>query len=96
MLTGQNGVLNRAAEAKEKTSLGQKQEKQDMSNLEELINDSTDGSNVEKVTDLKPGELEKESDDVFIINSIEDLVFFSYDVRNGNNYNGKTRMQFGF
>ena len=90
MLTGQNGVLNRAAEAKEKTSLGQKQEKQDMSNLEELINDSTDGSNVEKVTDLKPGELEKESDDVFIINSIEDLVFFSYDVRNGNNYNGKT------
>ena len=56
MLTGQNGVLNRAAEAKEKTSLGQKQEKQDMSNLEELINDSTDGSNVEKVTDLKPGE----------------------------------------
>lgn len=90
MLTGQNGILNRVAEAKEKTSLGQKQEKQDMSNLEELINDSTDGSNVEKVKDLKPGELEKESDDVFIINSIEDLVFFSYDVRNGNNYNGKT------
>lgn len=90
MLTGQNGILNRAAEAKEKTSLGQKQEKQDMSNLEELISDSADGSNVEKVTDLKPGELEKEGDDVFIINSIEDLVFFSYDVRNGNNYDGKT------
>ena len=47
---------------------------------------------IKKVTDLNPGILEqdKDSSNIYTINSIEDLVFFAYDVRNGNNYNGKT------
>lgn len=89
MLTGENGILNRASEANEKTSISQKQERLELSNMEEIINDNINGTNVEKVTDGAPGTLEKESDDVYVINSIEDLVFFSYDVRNGNTYNGK-------
>lgn len=34
--------------------------------------------------------LEKKDENTFVINSIEDLVFFAYDVRNGNTYKGKT------
>lgn len=34
--------------------------------------------------------LEKKDENIFVINSIEDLVFFAYDVRNGNTYKGKT------
>ena len=90
MLTGENGILNRASEAKEKTSISQKQERLELSNMEEIINDNINGANVEKVTDDKPGSLETESDNVYIINSIEDLIFFSYDVRNGNTYEGNT------
>ena len=42
------------------------------------------------MTDAKPGELEQGEDSTLVINSIEDLVFFAYDVTNGNNYSGKT------
>ena len=42
-----------------------------------------------KTTDTNPGELEQEDTNTFVINSIEDLVFFSYDVTNGNTYEGK-------
>lgn len=38
MLTGQNGILNRASEAKEKTSLSQKQENTVLTEYEDLIN----------------------------------------------------------
>lgn len=93
MLTGQNGILNRASEAKEKTKLSQKQEKSDMAGLEDLINESVDGTSVEQVSDKNPGVLEQDVSDsnVYIINSIEDLVFFAYDVGNNDNtYEGKT------
>ena len=90
MLTGQNGILNRASEAKEKTSLSQKQEKTNLANMEELINEKIAGKSIEQVNDANPGVLEQESENVYVINSIEDLVFFSYDVRNGNTYEGKT------
>ncbi len=93
MLTGQNGILNRASEAKEKTELGQKQEKSDMAGLEDLINESVDGTSVEQVSDKNPGVLEQDELDrnVYSINSIEDLVFFAYDVGNNDNtYEGKT------
>ena len=93
MLTGQNGILNRATEAKEKTELSQKQEKSDMANLEDLINEGTEGTSVEKVSDQNPGVLEQNGSDSneYIINSIEDLIFFAYDVgNNANTYEGKT------
>ncbi len=90
MLTGQNGILNRASEAKEKTSSGQKQEKTNLANMEELINEKIAGKSIEQVNDDNPGVLEQENENIYVINSIEDLVFFSYDVRNGNTYEGKT------
>ena len=90
MLTGQNGILNRASEAKEKTSSSQKQEKTNLANMEELINEKIAGKSIEQVNDDNPGVLEQENENIYVINSIEDLVFFSYDVRNGNTYEGKT------
>ena len=90
MLTGKNGILNKVIEAKEKTNLGQQQEKNDIANIEEIINENINESTVEKVTDSDPGVLEKESDTIYTISSIEDLVFFAYDVRVGNTYDGKT------
>ena len=88
MLTGENGILNRAGEAKEKTTLSQKKETTDLANMEEIISNGIEGKYLDKVTDNNPGILEKESENIYIINSIEDLVFFSYDVRNGNTYEG--------
>lgn len=55
-----------------------------------MINETLNGVEIEQVTDEKPGELEKEDENTYVINSIEDLVFFAYDVTNGNNYSGKT------
>lgn len=64
-----------------------------MASLEDLINESVDGTSVEQVSDKNPGVLEQDTSDsnVYIINSIEDLVFFAYDVGNNDNtYEGKT------
>lgn len=41
MLTGQNGILNRAAEAKEKTELGQKDEEKTLQGYEDIMNQYT-------------------------------------------------------
>ena len=38
MLTGQNGILNRAAEAKEKTEEAQKQENETLNEYEKTFN----------------------------------------------------------
>ena len=62
MLTGENGILKRAIEAKEKTDLSQKQEKNEMSKIEELIKENVDNVKVEQVEDAAPGELEKEDE----------------------------------
>ena len=70
--------------------MSQKKEKTDLANIEDLINEKLEGKNIEQVYDNAPGILEKESEGIYVINSIEDLVFFSYDVRNGNTYEGKT------
>ena len=92
MLTGQNGILNRAQEAKEKTKEAEKEETESLGDMEDIINEYTTGITVEQVTDQNPGVLEIDETDVntYIINSIEDLVFFAYNVREGNTYSGKT------
>ena len=56
------------------------------------MNESLNGIKVEKVTDQNPGilEMEENAENTYLINSIEDLIFFAYDVTNGNNYEGKT------
>ena len=45
MLTGQNGILNRAAEAKEKTGVAQEDESQKLQGYEDTINQYAPGSN---------------------------------------------------
>ena len=90
MLTGDNGILSQTQNAKNKTEEVERNEKLDLLKQEDLINETLNGVEVVKVTDEKPGELEKEDENTLVINSIEDLVFFAYDVTNGNNYSGKT------
>ena len=45
MITGQNGILNRAAEAKEKTGIAQEDESQKLKGYEDTINQYAPGSN---------------------------------------------------
>ncbi len=91
-LTGNNGILTRAQEAKNKTEQAEKDEKEKLVNIENMTNEYLTGTEVEQVTDQNPGvlEIDEMNANTFIINSIEDLVFFAYDVTNGNNYEGKT------
>ena len=88
MLTVDNGIITQAQNAKNKTEEAARKEEQDLAELEAIIT----GKDVviTPVHDDNPGELEQEGSDTFVINSIEDLVFFSYDVTNGNDYSGKT------
>ena len=91
MLTGQNGILTQAQNAKNRTEQAEKEEKEKLGDMEDVINEAISGIEIEQVIDENPGKLETEGIDTYIINSIEDLVFFSYDVTtNGNTYNGKT------
>ncbi len=92
MLIGNNGILSQTQNAKNKTNEAARNEQLDLAKQEDLINESLNGVNVEQVTDTNPGELEVSEleNDTYIINSIEDLVFFAYDVTNGNKYEGKT------
>ena len=89
MLTGQNGILSQAQNAKNKTEQAQKEEELILKDYEDMINGNY--IEIKQVTDENPGVLEGNGTetDPYTINSIEDLVFFSYDVREGNNYENK-------
>ena len=89
-LTGDNGILTQANNAKERTEQAEKDEKTNLAQTEDFINEYVNGVEVEQVTDENPGTLETEGTDTYVINSIEDLVFFAYDVREGNTYEGQT------
>ena len=91
-LSGDNGILQNAARAKEETEQVEKDEKEKLGNMEDTINEYVTGIEVEQVTDENPGVLEGTGtdDNPYTINSIEDLVFFSYDVNDGNTYEGQT------
>lgn len=60
--------------------------------MESTIEEYVTETKIEQVTDAKPGELEVDetAENTYIINSIEDLVFFAHDVTNGNTYENKT------
>ena len=89
MLTGENGILTQAQKAKMETENVAKQEEQDLAKLEAMING--EDIIITPVDDDNPGQLEQEGTDTLVINSIEDLVFFSYDVTtNGTTYEEKT------
>ena len=89
-LTGNNGIITRANQAKTETEQAEKEEKYDLEKQADFINEYANGIEVEQVTDGNPGVLETEGTDTYVINSIEDLVFFAHDVTNGNTYEGKT------
>lgn len=86
------GIFGKAKEAQKVSENAEKEQKNILSEYEDEIYNNTSTSKVEKVSDSKPGELEidESNPNEYTINSIEDLVFFSYDVRNGNTYEGKT------
>ena len=92
MLVGENGIITQAQKSKEDTERAEEQEKSDMVELEDEMNESITEIKVEQVTDARPGELEIDEQNLntYIINSIEDLVFFAYDVTNENKYEGQT------
>ena len=88
MLSGENGILNRAKEAREETKQAEKEEKTNLARTEDIINEYIDGVEVEQVTDEQPGvlEVDETNSNIYVINSIEDLVVFAYNVRKGNTY----------
>ncbi len=88
---GDNGILQLAKEAGEKTNEAVKNDISSIGELEDILHETQTGIVVEKVKDANPGQLEESEGNIYTINSIEDLVFFSYDVTSEtNNYEGKT------
>ena len=89
---GENGILEMAKQAGEKTNESVKNDISDIGELEDLLHETQTGITVEKVTDTNPGVLEVDSanENILTINSIEDLVFFAYNVSSGNKYIDKT------
>ena len=90
-LTGDNRLFARANQARQNTLDAQNKENATLQGYEDAI-DQVLGEEIKQVTDTNPGVLEVDEINVniYIINSIEDLVFFANDVTNGNNYEGKT------
>lgn len=91
-LTGDNGILTRTQDAKNRTEEAEREEKEKLGDMEDIIDEYAVGIKIEQVTDENPGVLEGTGtyDNPYTINSIEDLVFFSYDVNDGNTYEGQT------
>ena len=89
-LTGENGILTQAQKAKEETEEAEKEERNILNSYENYINNAI--GDVPQVNDSNPGVLEGTGteQDPFVINSIEDLVVFSHNVRTGNKYDGMT------
>ena len=88
MLTGENGILTQAQRAKNETENATRKEEEDLAKLEAMVNG--EDIVITPVDDENPGQLEQEDETTFVINSIEDLVVFSHNVRNGNKYEGQT------
>ena len=87
----QNGIIEKTKEAKNKTEQAENDEKKELGKAEDIINQYLTGIEVEQVTDANPGALEGSGTETepYVINSIEDLVFFAHDVTNGNDYEGE-------
>ena len=85
LVIGDNGIITKAQEASKKYQNLSTNEKEEISNLEDEIN----SFDIPMVVDKNPGELERENENTLVINSMEDLVYFSYSVQSGDNYEGK-------
>lgn len=91
MLTGDNGIIQKALEAKELTESKQKEEEEALAQMEEYIAQYTQEDYVPKVKDETPGVLEGNGtqNTPYEIESIEDLVAFSNEVNSGNDFSGE-------
>ena len=89
MLTGENGILTQAQNAKNRTEEAQANEANALASYEDVIYEAA--RDVPQVNDSNPGVLEGSGteQDPFVINSIEDLVYFADSVTSGNTYKGK-------
>ena len=87
-ISGDNGILQNAARAKEETEQAEKDEKEKLGDMEDILDEYSTGIKVEQVVDENPGTLEGTGTetDPYTINSIEDLVVFASNVTNGNTY----------
>ena len=93
LTVGDNGLFKRAQNAVDTWQMAEENEQSEMEQATDFIDSYLTGINIEQVTDENPGilEIDEQNIDTYIINSIEDLVFFSYDVTtNGVTYEGKT------
>lgn len=85
VLTGENGIIAQAQEAKKRTEEREEEEKSQIEELQEEL------GRIPKIEDETPGELsgkgtEKEP---YLIESIEDLIMFSQKVNEGESFEGK-------
>ena len=89
MLTGENGILTQAQRAKNETEEARIEEENRITHYENYIYNII--GEIRQVEDNNPGVLEGNGteQEPYIINSIEDLIFFSYDVSSGNKYEDK-------
>ena len=94
LVLGENGLISNAKEAKNKMEASQIEEERSSVRLSEEINEIATNNITEQVTDKNPGKLEGEGtiENPYVINSIEDLIYFSYDVARGNMYTDKNVM----
>ncbi len=91
MLTGENGIITQAKKSKIETENAELDEQQKIDSINSFIENYKQGIIIKKVEDEAPGVLEGRGtqDSPYIISSIEDLLTFSHNVREGNNYEGK-------
>lgn len=87
LVLGENGIIDKAKDAKEKTKTASEDELSWMDQLEREM-DLTTGVTVEEVTDENPGELAGTGTEQnpYLIQSIEDLIKFSQEVNEGNSF----------
>ena len=92
LTVGNNGLFRRAQNAADTWQMAEQNEQSEMDKVTDTIDEVLNRNDIEQVTDNNPGILEQDETDtnIYIINSIEDLVFFANDVTNGNDYEGKT------
>ena len=89
---GDNGLIRRAQGASDYYMNDIEYTDRSIANVESYLYEIVNDVEVEQVTDENPGVLEGSgvANDPYTINSIEDLVFFAYDVSDGNTYEGQT------
>ncbi len=82
---GDNGIIQLAKEAGDKTNEAVKNDISGIGELEDILHETQTGIVVEKVKDANPGKLEVDglNGNLLTINSIEDLVVFAHNVTSG-------------